>query len=74
MASEPFPLAGEERSFEVHFFDFEGNLYGKVLGVEVLELIRKEKKFDSLEALKEQLRARPEQTCKALIPFEIDEK
>ena len=60
-------FAGEERSFEVHFFDFDGNLYDKVLGVEVLELIRKEKKFDSLEALKKQLE-QDKQTCKALIP------
>ena len=60
-------FAGEERSFEVHFFDFEGNLYDKTLAVEVLELIRKEKKFDSLEALKEQLQ-QDKQTCKALIP------
>ena len=60
-------LAGEERSFEVHFFDFEGNLYDKILRVEVLELIRKEKKFVSLEALKEQLH-QDKRTCIALIP------
>ena len=59
-------LAGEERSFEVHTFDFEGNLCQNFryrgTGID-----SKEKKFDSLESLKEQLQ-QDKQTCKALIP------
>ena len=39
----------------------------KVLGVEVLELFRKEQKFQSLEALKQQLE-KDKATCMTLIP------
>ena len=60
-------LKGEERSFEVHFFDFGGNLYDQILSIEVLELIRKEQKFQSLEALKQQLE-KDKATCMTLIP------
>ena len=40
---------------EIHFFNFEGNLYGKVIKVELLDYIRSEIKFSSLDALKEQI-------------------
>ena len=50
------PTLGEnEQTIEVHFFDLNANLYGQNLTVSVLEHIRSEKKFDSLEALKNQL-------------------
>lgn len=50
--------------FETHIFDFDQNLYGKKIVIEFVDFIRKEKKFDSLEALKTQiakdvLQARP---------------
>ena len=60
-------LAGEQRSFEVYFFDFEQDLYGKRLQIDLLELIRKEKKFDSLEMLKVQLEE-DQAKCRQLIP------
>ena len=60
-------LAGEQRSFEVYFFDFEQDLYGKRLQIDLLELIRKEKKFDSLEMLKIQLEE-DQAKCRQLIP------
>ncbi len=44
-----------EPIIEVHILNFEGNLYGKNLKIEVIERIREEKKFDSTETLKEQL-------------------
>ena len=37
---------------ETYFFDFEGDLYGKHLKIEMLTRIRDEKKFDSIDALK----------------------
>ncbi|MEO1012266.1 MAG: bifunctional riboflavin kinase/FAD synthetase [Bacteroidota bacterium] len=40
---------------EVHFFDFEGDLYGQTLEIQLMERIRNERKFESLEALKLQL-------------------
>ncbi len=45
-------VAGTDRSLEVHFFDFEADLYGKKIQVSITDRIRDEHKFDSLEALK----------------------
>ncbi len=42
---------------EVHVLDFNGDLYGKHVHVEFLHKIREEKKFDSLDALKTQIKA-----------------
>lgn len=40
---------------EVHLFDFEGDLYGAQLRIEFVERLRDERRFESLEALVEQL-------------------
>lgn len=60
-------LEGEQRSFEVHLFDFDQDLYGSSLALDLLELIRHEKKFDSLEELKAQLEE-DQVKCRTLIP------
>lgn len=41
---------------EVHLLDFSGNLYGNIIRVSFVAKIRDEKKFSSLEKLKEQLK------------------
>ncbi len=41
--------------FEVHLFDFDGDLYGKRLRVKLVDYIRAEMKFDSLDALVKQM-------------------
>jgi riboflavin kinase/FMN adenylyltransferase len=46
---------GKVQSIEVHFFNFNQDIYGKILEVEILERLRDEQKFDSLEDLKNQL-------------------
>ena len=38
-------------TFEVHLFDFEGNIYGEEINVDVLHKLRDERKFDSKEDL-----------------------
>jgi riboflavin kinase/FMN adenylyltransferase len=48
-------ISGKDQTIEVHFFDFKENLYGKTMQVEVLSFLREEQKFDSIEALKNQL-------------------
>lgn len=47
---------GKLRSKEIHFFDFNEDLYHQNLQVELLDRIRDEFKFDSVKSLKEQLR------------------
>lgn len=48
-------VGGRSRSIEVHFFDFNENLYDQTLSIEFLNFIRKEQKFENLDALKTQL-------------------
>ncbi|QGJ68999.1 Bifunctional riboflavin kinase/FMN adenylyltransferase [Planctomycetales bacterium 10988] len=45
----------EERKLEVHLLDFQGDLYDKTLSVDFIETIRGVQRFESLNALKEQL-------------------
>jgi riboflavin kinase/FMN adenylyltransferase len=40
---------------EPHFFDFAGDLYGQVIDVELIEFLRPEAKFDTLDALTRQM-------------------
>ena len=50
-------LAGARRpQVEVHIPGFKGNLYGRTLELVFLRLLRKERKFASLPALKAQIR------------------
>jgi riboflavin kinase/FMN adenylyltransferase len=44
-------------NFEVHVFDFDGDLYGKTLRTQLIDFIRPEMKFAGLEALKAQIAA-----------------
>ena len=46
---------GEYLSIEVHFIDFDGDLYNSKIEISVLERIRDEQKFDSIELLKTQI-------------------
>ena len=47
---------GDTRRVETHLFDFEGDLYGQVVTIELLSRLRDERKFDGLEALVAQIR------------------
>ncbi|MCF8321458.1 MAG: bifunctional riboflavin kinase/FAD synthetase [Flavobacterium sp.] len=46
---------GENLSIEVHFLDFDGDLYDTEIGVSVIQRIRDEKKFTSIDLLKSQI-------------------
>jgi riboflavin kinase/FMN adenylyltransferase len=46
-----------EELLESYFFDFVGDLYGQVIEVQLIEFLRPEAKFDSLDALKVQMDA-----------------
>ena len=47
---------GHMQTLEVHIFNFHEDLYGQPLSVEFVDKLREERRFDSMEALKEQLK------------------
>jgi riboflavin kinase/FMN adenylyltransferase len=47
---------GTEPLLEVHVFDFSGDLYGRAIEVEFVAKLRDEVKFDSLDAMKAQMK------------------
>ena len=50
------PTVGEGNlSVEIHYFDFEADLYDQKISVSILEYLRPEQKFDSVDLLKTQL-------------------
>jgi riboflavin kinase/FMN adenylyltransferase len=51
------PTIGENKgiSMEVNVFDFEGELYDEHLKIELMDWIRDEKRFASIDELKQQL-------------------
>ena len=52
------PTIGKlQENFEVHLFDFSGDLYGQVLRVALVDFIRPEMKFSGLDQLKAQIAA-----------------
>tara|TARA_B110000495_G_scaffold132152_1_gene115389 strand:- start:244 stop:615 length:372 start_codon:yes stop_codon:yes gene_type:complete len=57
---------GKHQTIEVHFFDFEKDLYGKNLKIELIYFLRDEHKFDSLDSLILQLKE-DEQTSRNYI-------
>lgn len=48
-------VSGEDLSIEINYIDFNDDLYDKTIKVSILERIRDEEKFDSIELLKKQL-------------------
>jgi riboflavin kinase/FMN adenylyltransferase len=48
---------GKEPLLEVHLFDFDEDIYGRLLTVQFIEKIRDEQTFDGLDALKAQIHA-----------------
>jgi riboflavin kinase/FMN adenylyltransferase len=46
---------GHQRVLEVHLFDFDGDLYGIDVEVEFLRFLRGEKKFASVDELRDQI-------------------
>lgn len=57
---------GNDCSIEAHLFDFSGILYGKQLRLHFVDRLRDEMKFESLEALKQQLKADAQESLQRL--------
>ncbi len=49
-------VSGSENRLETHLFEYSGDAYGKYVCVELVKFLRKEKRFDSFDALKEQIK------------------
>jgi riboflavin kinase/FMN adenylyltransferase len=59
-------VGGSSKNIEIHFFNFKADLYGQNIQIDILERIRDEHKFNSLEELKVQL-AKDKETSMAII-------
>jgi len=49
-------INGKKQSIEIHYFDFNSDLYNQKIKVSILQRIRSEQKFESVDLLKEQLK------------------
>ena len=56
-------VAGEAPTIEVHLLNWSGDIYDRILRVNLVEFLRPEQKFDSVEALKQQIA----QDCQAVL-------
>lgn len=59
-------VEGTKQTIEVHFFDFDRDIYDKKIQIRLMKRLRDEQKFDSVEALQAQLE-KDKQTSLALI-------
>lgn len=48
-------VKGTKQTIEVHFFDFNRDIYGKKMQIRLVKRLRNEEKFDSVEKLQQQL-------------------
>ncbi|MFC2045877.1 riboflavin kinase, partial [Chloroflexota bacterium] len=48
-------FGGSQRLVEVYIPEFQGNLYGQEMKIDIIERLRKEKKFGNAEELKKQM-------------------
>lgn len=60
-------FAERELSIEVHVLDFEGNLYGREVEVALVERLRDEREFPTVQALVEQIKIDCQQARALLI-------
>ena len=61
-------VKGTENRLETHLFDFNEEVYGRYICVELLQFLRAEQRFDDFETLKIQIRKDVEQARKYLFP------
>ena len=59
-------IGSKEKSIEVYLFNFDRDIYDKIISIDVVEKIRDEKKFSSIDELKTQLE-KDEEHCLKLI-------
>lgn len=65
-------LKGKHQTIEIHFFNFNKNLYNKTIQIEVLKFLRDEQKFESIQNLKKQLQIDKQNSLKYIRGTFID--
>ena len=66
IGTNPTFNAGEEQFIEINFFDFKKDIYNYELQIEILDRLRDEEKFESAEALIQQLGVDKEMALKCI--------
>lgn len=66
IGTRPTVTSSMQRLMEVNLFDFEGDLYGKRIRVELVEYLRAEEKYPSIEELREQIEKDKQNSLKIL--------
>ncbi len=64
-------VSGESVTVEVHLLDWQGDLYGQQLRVELVKFLRPEQKFDGLDALKAQILVDADQARQCLQSLKV---
>ncbi len=59
-------VSGKNQTIEIHFFDFNKDLYGATIQIDVLNYLRDEQKFNSVELLKNQLQKDKEKSLEII--------
>jgi riboflavin kinase/FMN adenylyltransferase len=59
---------GDDEVLETYIFDWEGDLYGRTIEVDLIAYLRPEAKFDSIEALVERMREDEAEARRLLAP------
>ena len=54
------------KKIETHFFNLNKNLYGKIIKIELLEYIREEKRFETVDDLIQRLKLDREKCLKLI--------
>ena len=55
IGKRPTIVSTDDVHLEVHILDFQEDIYDKMITIRFMERVRDEQKFESVEALKEQL-------------------
>lgn len=62
-----FAMGDQILHVETHILDYHGDIYGKVLNLEFVEMLRQEQRFSSVESLVSQIHADIDRTRKILL-------
>lgn len=62
IGTRPTVMRGDHKVIEAHIIGWNGDLYGKEITIRFLKHLREEEKFDSIEALRQQL-AKDKEIC-----------